>query len=99
MWGQSPGHIWPYAVGDQDRNHPGVRSDLQEQTVKRVAAHLARERKRQGLSQERLAVLAGLSRTGIRHFESGETSPTLLTFLRVSGALNVRLSELLESAE
>jgi transcriptional regulator with XRE-family HTH domain len=56
---------------------------------------LAAERKRQGLSQQVLADMAGLSRTGLRHMESGNINPTLYTFLKVAGALKIDFPELM----
>lgn len=49
------------------------------------------ERIRQKVSQQRLAELAGISRTGLRHIEALEASPTLYNVLRIARALEVDL--------
>jgi len=50
------------------------------------------ERVKQGISQQRLAEMVGISRTGLRHIEALEASPTLYNVLRISRALGVDLS-------
>lgn len=50
----------------------------------------------QGISQQRLAEMAGISRTGLRHIESLETSPTLYGLLKLARALGLDLSKLLK---
>ncbi len=71
----------------------------------RSAAHLAygtaiREaRTKRGISQERLAQLAGLDRTYYSGVERGERNPSLTNLLRIAAALEVNLSELARSAE
>lgn len=57
------------------------------------------ERKRLHLSQQALADLAGVSRTGIRHMESGNTNPTLYTLLKVAKALELDFSILISNAQ
>lgn len=52
----------------------------------------------QGLSPARLADLTGMSRTGLRHIESLETSPTLYCLLRIAKALGLDLRDLLPPA-
>jgi transcriptional regulator with XRE-family HTH domain len=64
--------------------------DKQRKTAEAVCRALRAARIEQGLSQKRLAELAGLSRTGLRHIESLETSPTLYSLLRVAKALGDR---------
>jgi transcriptional regulator with XRE-family HTH domain len=69
--------------------------DKQRKTAEAVCRALRAARIEQGLSQKRLAELAGLSRTGLRHIESLETSPTLYSLLRVAKALDIDLREVL----
>ena len=52
-------------------------------------------RKMRGLSQEKLAELAGLHRTTLGTIENGKTSPTLDSIARIANALNLTISELL----
>ena len=43
--------------------------------------------------------MAGISRSGLRHIESIQISPTLYSLLKLSAALEVDLSELLARIE
>ena len=71
----------------------------------RSARHLAfgealREvRTAQGLSQEQLAVDAGLDRTYVSGIERGERNPSLTNLYRLADALDVRLSDLARRSE
>lgn len=62
-------------------------ADQERLIVCRVCEKLRDLRIEQGISQQRLSELAGLSRTGVRHIESLETNPTLHSLLKVSKAL------------
>ena len=73
--------------------------DLHAETVSRVISRLREEREKRGLSQETLARMAGLSRTGIRHVESGHFKPTLYTLLKIADAQNLNLPRLLAQAQ
>jgi len=42
--------------------------------------------------------MAGLSRTGVRHVESGQFRPTLYTLLKLADALDLDFSGLLRKA-
>lgn len=53
------------------------------------------ERVEQGISQQRLAEMTGISRTGLRHIEAMDASPTLYNILRIARALQVDLREAL----
>ncbi len=55
------------------------------------------ERIRQEISQQRLAEMVGMSRTGLRHIEALDASPTLYNVLRISRALDVDLSGVLDA--
>jgi transcriptional regulator with XRE-family HTH domain len=67
----------------------------------RAAFGLAVRRRRQGagLSQERLAELAGLERAYVSALEHGRRNPTLLTQQRLAAALGLELPALLAEAE
>lgn len=56
-----------------------------------VVKKLVQIRLKKGVSQNRLAELSGMSRSGIRHFESGDTNPTLYSLLKIGRALGVNL--------
>jgi transcriptional regulator with XRE-family HTH domain len=76
-----------------------VGADRHAETVNRVIAVLRDERKKGGLSQETLAKLAGLSRTGVRHVESANFRPTLHTLLKIAAALDVNLPRVISAAQ
>jgi transcriptional regulator with XRE-family HTH domain len=52
-------------------------------------------RKLQGLSQEKLALLAGLNPAFMGHIERAQKCPTVDTLNKIACALNISLSELL----
>ncbi|HEY4613651.1 MAG TPA: helix-turn-helix transcriptional regulator [Bacteroidota bacterium] len=54
------------------------------------------ERTKQGLSQEKLAELAGMHRTYIGMIERGEKNITLSNIARIARALNMATYELLK---
>lgn len=61
--------------------------------------NLHRARKRAGVSQEHLAVLATLHRTEIGLLERGERLPRIDTALKLAGALGLPLEKLVEGIE
>ena len=63
---------------------------------RRFALNLRIERKAQALSQERLALRAKIHRTEISLLERGNRDPRLSTIVRLSRALDVPASCLLE---
>ncbi len=64
-----------------------------------LAATLRQLRGERGLSQEKLALAAGLHRTFVFRLEKGAVNVSLDALQRVAEALDVRLSELLALAE
>ena len=60
------------------------------------ARNVRRERKRKGLSQERLAAACRLHRTEISLLERGAREPRLSTIVRVARALELPPAALLE---
>lgn len=67
-----------------------------EKTVLKLLDEFERIRKEQGLSHEKLAQLSGLNRSTISLLESKKRIPTILTCLKISSALGVKLHKLLE---
>lgn len=63
--------------------------------AERFGQVVRRERESRGLSQEKLAVLAGLDRSYMHRLERGRSSPTLDTVESLARALQMLPSELI----
>ena len=63
--------------------------------IQRFGKQLQRLRTRRGLTQEQLAVTAGLSRTFLTRLELGQHDPSLSTLVRLAKALRVSVTDLL----
>lgn len=63
--------------------------------IQRFGKQLQQLRTRRGLTQEQLAVTAGLSRTFLMRLELGQHDPSLSTLVRLGKALRVSVTELL----
>ena len=64
-----------------------------------LGAAIRRARSAKGLSQEALAVDAGLDRSYRGGIERGEHNLTLMNLVKIAGALKVRASNLLAESE
>ena len=60
-----------------------------------LASNLVSLRTQRQMSQLALAKLAGVPRSTIAHLESGSGNPSLSNLTRISGALHIRIEELL----
>lgn len=67
--------------------------------TKKFAAALKKLRLEKGLSHDKLAERAGITRPAISYIESGSKTPTLATCYKLSVALDVPLSALIHSIE
>lgn len=74
----------------QQRQHPALIA-LGE------AIRLAR--KKQGISQEKLALMAEIDRSYIGRVERGDNNVAILTLLKIAQALNVGLKDLMKEAK
>ncbi len=63
--------------------------------IQRFGQQLQRLRTRRGLTQEQLAVKAGLARVYVTKLEQGEHDPTLTMLVRLAKALRVPVTKLL----
>ena len=63
--------------------------------IQRFGQQLQRLRTRHGLTQEQLALKAGLVRVYVTKLEQGEHDPTLTMLVRLAKALRVSVTELL----
>ena len=66
----------------------------EKKNLKKLGSNIIKIRKAKGISQERLAMLAGIDRSFIGRIERGETNPTFLTLLRISNALGCKICDL-----
>lgn len=71
---------------------------MTKQLKARVGSILRAKREGLGLSQEKLAELAGVDRTYVSILERGLKSPTLETFERVCAALGTLPEHVIEEA-
>lgn len=75
-----------------------MRNHRAEHITKNLIDLLAAERKKQGLSHQKLADIAGIHRSTISLIETGKRIPTILVCLKLAMALNVNLDALLKKA-
>ena len=86
-------------VNAYDQTWSRVKVDPEREISTAICKALKEERERQKISQQRLSEKADISRTGLRHIESLEITPTLFTVLKVATALKVKISDLLKELE
>lgn len=60
----------------------------------RISLKIKFERQKRGLSQEELALEAGLSRSAIWKIESGKVSPTIESLEKIAAALGMDFASL-----
>ena len=66
-----------------------------KETAVKVGRRIRYFRTAQGLSQEKLALEAGINPTFLGHLERGLKSPTVDTLTKITDALGITLSELM----
>lgn len=57
-----------------------------------LGQRIKRERKFKGLTQEQLAIRAGISFMSVRRYESGERTPTIKTLNKIADALGLSMA-------
>ena len=62
-----------------------------------IGARIRAERKKQKISQEKLAEMVGVGTTHISHIETGNTKLSIKTFVEIINALNISSDELLRN--
>lgn len=63
-----------------------------------LGRHIADLRKRRGLTQEALAGLTEMDRSYISEIENGRKNLSVVSLIRIAGALNERPGDLLDTA-
>lgn len=61
---------------------------------KKIGRRLTKLRKKKGMTQEKLALDAGLNRAYVGYIERGERRPSVDTLAKIAGVLKVELYEL-----
>lgn len=62
-----------------------------------IGSRIRAERTKQNISQEKLAEMVGVGTTHISHIETGNTIPSIKTFVAIINALNISSDELLRN--
>ena len=73
-----------------------IRLMHEEDITKRIGLNITIIREKHGLTQERLAELAGLHRAYIGQIERGEKNIGLKNLEKIANGLNVHIKDLLE---
>ena len=71
--------------------------EIRKSICSEVARLLKQERERQKISLNALSIRAGLSRQTVAFIENEERNPTLDTLLRLAGALDLHLEDLIKT--
>ena len=72
--------------------------DKRQLIIKRIVEALIAERIRLGLSQNQVAIRAGLDHTMVMRVEKMERTPTIDTLLRIADALGLELGSVITAA-
>ena len=64
-------------------------------TKQQLGSALKRKRIELGISQECISLEIAIDRMGLSALENGKANPTLFTLLKLSGALHIKLWEVL----
>ncbi len=68
----------------------------EKEYIQKILSNIKKIRIKNGLTQEQLGDNCGLEKQHIYRIESGRTSPTLKTLIKLAKALDVELSDLLK---
>jgi transcriptional regulator with XRE-family HTH domain len=74
----------------QQRQHPALIA---------LGEAIRNARRQQGISQERLALMAGVDRSYVGRVERGDNNVAVLTLMKLAHALNVSLKDLMKVAK
>jgi transcriptional regulator with XRE-family HTH domain len=74
--------------------------DTTEQTkLSALGSAIRSVREAAGISQEQLALMTGLDRSYVSRLERGIANPSYLALCKVSNALNIRVSQIIEQGK
>lgn len=77
---------------------PNLSRNRQDPALVALGEAIRRIRLSKGISQERLALLAEVDRSYVGRVERGDNNVAVLTLARLSGALDISISELMQEA-
>lgn len=77
---------------------PNLSQQRQHPALVALGEAIRHVRKKQGVSQERLALMAEIDRSYVGRVERGDNNVAILTLLKVSQALDISLAELMKEA-
>lgn len=77
---------------------PNLSSNRQDSKLVALGKAIRVVRQSKGVSQEKLALLAGVDRSYVGRVERGDNNVAVLTLSRLAQALGVSLTELLQEA-
>lgn len=83
------------------RNHicvPNLTKQRQHPALIALGKAISNARKQQGVSQEKLALLAGVDRSYVGRVERGDNNVAVLTLLKIGQAMNVSIADLMSEA-
>ena len=78
---------------------PNLSSNRQDAALIALGEAIRRIRLEQGMSQEKLALLAEVDRSYVGRVERGDNNVAILTLKRLANALQVTMSELMMEAK
>lgn len=78
---------------------PNLSKSRQDPVLVALGEAIRRIRLSKGISQERLALLAEVDRSYVGRVERGDNNVAVLTLARLSGALDISISELMQEAD
>ncbi|MFO0323134.1 MAG: helix-turn-helix domain-containing protein [Bacteroidota bacterium] len=64
--------------------------------IKQIGQNIRKYRKKQGLTQLDLAVECGFEEPSVWRLENGKTNPTIKTLLKITKALDIKLTDLVK---
>lgn len=77
---------------------PNVSKQRQHPALLSLGEAVRRIRKKQGISQEKLALMAEVDRSYLGRVERGDNNVAALTLLKIAQALNVSLKDIMKDA-
>ena len=83
---------------ENDACVPNLSKNRQDPALTSLGEAIRRVRLDNGISQERLALLAELDRSYVGRVERGDNNVALLTLMKIAHALNMQASDLLREA-